>query len=468
MARAVRAISRSLPVVPILPSHPVVAPLLGLLFRAVAVGRCSKRSLFSSGKFLLHKAVMSLRRSQSVDRRRRVLADESRNENAARSPRIFRGDSDGPLPRYNHSALQGLNAPIASYLPLRPYSLCVWFLVGLIPIFGLLVADQRLPELASVIGVEGARPFALTENGNLMSWVSAMTFALAIAVMLGIYSVRRHRRDDYRGHFTVWRWAILTTLFVGIDATVGLHDAWQGLCLYASGTNVWGDGSIWWVATWFVLFGGMLIRIMFEMASSRHAIGWACAAGGCYLWAGMVELDVAPIASPQVADTSQFALLMLGHHLLLFSLVQYAREVVLEAMGLVESPAVRRAKALASKADRANEKQRKAKESAASAKRSSSSKQDDAAKTTRKQAKTKGTSTTESNTSDTPTLRAVSPDEESARNNKSTDSNSAKPDLKAVHVDDSSPDAGSENRQLSRAERKRLKKEQRRQQRKAA
>lgn len=420
---------------------------------------------------------MSLRRSQSVDRRRRVLADESRNENAARSPRIFRGDSDGPLPRYNHAALQAMNAPIARYIPLRPYSLCVWFLVGLIPIFGLLVVDQRLSELAAVVGADGARPFALEAKGNLMSWISSMTFAVSVVVMLGIYSVRRYRRDDYRGRFTVWRWAILATLFVGIDATVGLHDAWQGLCIYVSGTNVWGNGSIWWVATWLLVFGGMLVRLMFEMASSRQAIAWACVAATCYLWAGMVELELTPIDSTQAARTSQLAMAMLGHHALLFSLVQYAREVVLEAMGLVESPAVRRAKAIASRAERASAKQRNVRENnvrenAESAANSSPSRQNQSTSKSTKQDKapTKRTTSSESpKASDSkPTLRAVSPDEDSTSDSSSTDSHSGQPDLKAVHADDSFEDETSENRQLSRAERKRLKKEQRRQQRKAA
>ena len=136
---------------------------------------------------------MSPRSSQRVDRRRRVLAVESRNEGEAITPRIFRGDSDGPTQRYNAAALQAINAPIAKYIPLRPFNLFIWFLIGLVPILGVLLLDLKRPLLARVLGSEATRPFDLMANGNLAAWLSSVTFAFAIAVMLGMYSVRRYR-----------------------------------------------------------------------------------------------------------------------------------------------------------------------------------------------------------------------------------------------------------------------------------
>ena len=149
---------------------------------------------------------MSPRRSQSVDRRRRVLVDESRNDECTSRPSIFRGNSDGPAPRYNHAALDAIKAPIAKYIPLRPYWMLVWFLVGLIPVLGLLLLDRKLPAIAGVIGPDASRAFDLDADGNLMAWFSTVTFGFAVAVMLGTYSVRRYRRDDYHGKFTIWRW----------------------------------------------------------------------------------------------------------------------------------------------------------------------------------------------------------------------------------------------------------------------
>ena len=169
-----------------------------------------------------------------------------------------------------------------------------------------------------------------------MAWCSSVTFGFAVAVMLGTYSVRRHRRDDYRGKFTVWRWAIASAVLISVDATTGIHHGVQKLCERVFQTPLFGNGSIWWIGIWTSLLGVMLVRLMIEMSSSRQAMGWGTAAACVYLWSATVELGmVDETLSPQTAETSKFATLMLGHHLLLFALINYAREVVLEAMGLM-------------------------------------------------------------------------------------------------------------------------------------
>ena len=73
---------------------------------------------------------MSPRSLHRDDRRRRALAEDTRSDDAPTMPRIFRGDSDGPKQRYNAAALQAINAPIAKYIPLRPFHLVVWFLLA--------------------------------------------------------------------------------------------------------------------------------------------------------------------------------------------------------------------------------------------------------------------------------------------------------------------------------------------------
>ncbi len=434
---------------------------------------------------------MSPRSSQRVDRRRRALADDTRNDDAIDRPRIFRAETSALAQRYNKAALQAINAPIAKYIPLRPYYLVVWFLAGLIPIVGLLLLDSYRPEISRYLGAEATRAIDLSATGNLMAWLSSVTFGFAVAVMLGTYSVRRHRRDDYRGRFTVWRWAILCAVLVSIDATVGIHHAWQNLCELASGTSLWRDGKIWWIGTWAILLGGMLSRLMFEMASSKKAVGWTIAAAACYAWSAIVELGVAPIDSEYAAQTSQVTSLLLGHHLMLFSLVNYAREVVLEAMGLLESPVVRREKAQSAKAAKLAEKQ--AAQEQAMHKRVDESESKKAAKaktpkatvkatpkpTVKAAEKTKQTKPETGNdiesgkakdrsTESAPQLRAVVPDEYDDKPAPSKKSSPLGHRLRAVsaseeevsdYIDDEE-EAG--NRKMTKAEKRRLRKEQKR------
>ena len=429
-------------------------------------------SSFLHWQVLANKAVMSPRRSQSVDRRRRVLVDESRNDEVSSRPSIFRGDSSGPATRYNHAALDAINAPIARYVPLRPYWLLIWFLVGLVPVFGLLLLDRKLHVIESVVGTAAARAFDLQADGNLMTWLSSVLFGFAVAVMLGTYSVRRFRRDDYRGRFTIWRWAIVAAVLLSVDSTTRLHEVWQALCNRFVGT-VWGDGSIWWIGVYAVAFGGLLIRLIFEMSSSRVAVGSAIAAGAAYLGAATFELNVLNGFSEETASTSKLAAVMLGHHWLLFALVSYAREVVLEAMGLVESPSARRARAEAGKLARAKKKQETAAnetENAAPAEKPKRSRRK--SRTTPEPDSTQAAppAAEEADPSTRSTLRAVSPDPEEL-DQPVDDSDSArekvKPKLKAVRAEDDHEDEFPEERKLSKAERRRLRKEQKRQQRKA-
>jgi len=409
---------------------------------------------------------MSPRSLQRVERRRRALVDEVKRDGDVTRPRIYRGDSTGPVQRYNATALQAINAPIAKYIPLRPYWLVVWFLVGLIPIVALLWLDSVSWQIGRFLSPDVARVFQLASPGSLMAWCSSVTFAFAVAVMLGTYSVRRHRRDDYRGRFTVWRWAIICAVLISIDTATGLHNVFASLCNLATQTTISRDGTsigsnAWWVGTFAILFGSMLVRLLFEMTSSRQAVGWACLAGVCYLCSAIFELGSAPsFMSHHTAETSKLAILMLGHHLLLFSLVNYAREVVLEAMGLVDSPAVRRAKTEAAKAEKAQAKAVQQTESEAGSK----------AKAAPKTAKPKAEPTAKTEKLEPkPQLRAYA-EEEGDDIEDSSDSEQAAPEMAedkpilSIHGA-TIEDAGEQK--LSKAERRRLRKEQKRKKRAA-
>lgn len=383
---------------------------------------------------------MSPRSSQRVDRRRRVLADESRNDEPLTRPRIFRGDDEGPLSRYDEAALRAINAPIARYLPFRPFSLMVWFLVGLIPILGLMLLDQRRYHLAEWLGTDALRIFSLTEPGNLASWCASVAFAAAALVILAIYSVRRHRRDDYRARFAMWQWVMVVTLVACLDSAVGLHGLLQAVCDRMFGTVAWGQGSAWWVGAWAVLISAATIRLAVEMSGSRRSIAWMVGGVVCYLFCGLVELGTSGLHDAQWARASQAPLLLFGHHLILFALVTYARDVIREAMGIVDTPA----DTPASQAELAN--------AASTDAKSSSGKANTSSTTAKSAAKAKGSAT--------PQLRAVTGDDSPAADQQAKSTATSNPPvMKVVGEDD---DESLDTRNLSRAERKRLKKEQRR------
>jgi hypothetical protein len=269
-----------------------------------------------------------------------VLADELRGD-APSTHRIFRGHDDdaGPANRYRESALQSMHASLTDFLPLRRFSLLVWFLTGLIPMVGLVALNDQQSVWSKMLGKSYLHSFDFTASGNLANWLSSIVLASAAVVMWGIYSVRKHRRDDYRARFMVWRWAIAAAVFLSMDATAGLHNAWQGCCQYLFETPLSGDGSIWWVGTWSLVFGILLARLMLEMRRSWLSIAGAIVAGCSYFTSALIHLDLAPQLADRFGQTVQTITVLFGHHCVLFTVVSYARHVVLEAMGKIDAPA---------------------------------------------------------------------------------------------------------------------------------
>lgn len=395
-----------------------------------------------------------------MDRRRRVLVDESRNDEVITRPRIFRGDDEGPLSRYDESALQALNAPVARYIPFRQFSLVIWFLVGWVPIMGLLLLDQRRFQLSRVFGEETQRIFALHGHGSLSSWCAALAFLVAGLLILAIYSVRRHRRDDYRARFAVWQWVFLLTIFASVESVTGMSGLCQGLAATLFADQAW-SVSVLPVLAWGSVFSIVAIRLTLEMKACRPAIGWLLGCGMAYLGYGILESFA--VANPGTAtQQARGSLLLVGHHLLVFSLVTYAREVVREAMGI--TAAIETAQQDTSSSADLRDSSEKSPNNAAAG-----------------QPKLRAFTADDASTEASPTRSQAKPTKASAKSkrttkNSSADDEQAKPKMKVVGNDDSSnqdlagsQDAGSEEldattdlSKLSRAERKRLKKEMRR------
>ncbi len=191
--------------------------------------------------------------------------------------------------------------------------------------------------------------FDFAARGNLAAWFSSMSLVLSTVLMLAIYSVRQHRLDDYRGRFTIWLWAAGWAAFCSLDATAGLHHAVRGICVVLSGTAVHGDGSIWWVFVYSVVFGFLAVRLMVEMQPSRIALASLLTSVLSYAISALVLLELVPTLVGRLATIAHVTSLMLGHLLLVFSLLTHARYVMMDALGKTR-PRPRRTAATSKKA----------------------------------------------------------------------------------------------------------------------
>ncbi|XZE54554.1 hypothetical protein SH139x_000524 [Planctomycetaceae bacterium SH139] len=72
-----------------------------------------------------------------------------------------------------------------------------------------------------------ARPLRLDRPDSFGTWLSALLLAVTAGASLLVYQLRRHRADDYHGHYRLWRISILVCLLASVDCVTHLV-SWLG------------------------------------------------------------------------------------------------------------------------------------------------------------------------------------------------------------------------------------------------
>ena len=91
-----------------------------------------------------------------------------------------------------------------------------------------------MPTLTAALGRgtparPGVAAFDLGGKGSLAAWFSSLMLLAASLVAVLVYTVRRHRMDDYRGRYRVWLWAALCWFLMATDAAASLHEGFRDL-----------------------------------------------------------------------------------------------------------------------------------------------------------------------------------------------------------------------------------------------
>lgn len=138
------------------------------------------------------------------------------------------------------------------------------------------------PTLANRQGI--ARPFYIHRPDSFAAWWTTMVLVLSAGATWLIYVLRLHRRDDYRGHYQLWRLTLAVLLLASVHSIVGLVD-WVGALLEL----IVGDRAVLSGANWFRIVldvGGIILamRLVAEVHRCRPALVAmlvACCLLGC-------------------------------------------------------------------------------------------------------------------------------------------------------------------------------------------
>jgi hypothetical protein len=271
---------------------------------------------------------------QRDDRRRRVLTDDRTAEGAATTmaaspPRTRKAEPYTPGARLENQRR------VSDLVPKHYITIGLLFLVGLAAIAGLAAAHLYLPEIAAW-AKDGSAALELGSRGSLASWLASLLLGLAGMTSLLIYSIRRHKLDDYRGHYRWWWVAGLAWLVMSVDATAGIHDLFNVAMTRLTGHAAPLDGQLWWLGCWGLLVAATVVRLLLDMRQCRTALLVTVLAIALWCVAVALQLNllqVTGIPLRLVAET----LKLVGHLVLLLGITLYARHVVLHAQGLLPS-----------------------------------------------------------------------------------------------------------------------------------
>ncbi len=275
---------------------------------------------------------MQLFHGQRDERRRRVLTDDRAGDAA-----VATKAAAPPRPRkaepYTPGARLANQRRVSDLVPKGFVTIGLLFLTGLAAIAGLAAAHVYLPEIAAW-AKDGSAALELGSRGSLGSWLASLLLGLAGMTSLLIYSIRRHKLDDYRGHYRWWWVAGLAWLVMSVDATAGIHDLFSVAMTRLTGHAAPAGGQIWWIGCWGLLLAATTVRLLLDMRQCRSALLVTVLA--LVLWSAAVgiqlnTLQVSGIPLRLVAET----LKLTGHLMLLLGVTLYARYIVLHAQGLL-------------------------------------------------------------------------------------------------------------------------------------
>jgi hypothetical protein len=274
---------------------------------------------------------MSFRSRANPDqRRRRVLLDENRLDDAA-IPTLPRRVKRR---RYGDDALTDAQPRITDLVPTswRRISVIVTLLV-LVDVAVMALHWFQADWSAQIADLPLRAIDGLQAGGLTQFWLT-LQCGLAAGLCLLVYAIRRRRLDDLRGTYQVWIWASVVAGLLAVVCGSGVRDlVIFGLQripgipqLTISAAYFWGLVAL--------LSLPMLVRLLIEMRRVRSAQVLCIIAAV----AGAVSEALQFTAIPsRIAATASLALLLAAVSLLMASLLSYARHVKLDAQGAFAS-----------------------------------------------------------------------------------------------------------------------------------
>ncbi len=271
-------------------------------------------------------------------RRRRLLLEISGSSERKRSRR---GSSGRPAsvtktsPRYPADLLLLHQPRLTDVLPSKPLTVILLGFLGLVGIGAIVGVEWTLAGLFLAGKQQPPSAFDPEAKTSLGGWFSSILLFTGAILAFGIYTLRKHRRDDFRGTYRTWVWVAIACLFLSLEEATALMKAGERLLTHAAGQAAWQDMALWWVVPFGLFFAVIASRLYVEFDNHWSAKVLLIAAGAFYLagWLPSI-LQASGVPSDLQPYLSQVARMM-GHLLIVLAIVEEGRQVAEEAWAAV-------------------------------------------------------------------------------------------------------------------------------------
>ena len=278
-------------------------------------------------------------------RRRRVVLGEVSGLGETGDSADPNDDSQSPVERsreYSTSAQRRHHWKTSDLFPKRFWS-CTLVVLGLVAVIGLLNGLDWVTRLDSALLDASARAaLQMGQPGSLSAWFSSFLFVLSGLASLQIYALRRHRCDDYGGAYRIWLWMAALFLLGSINCVVDLE--WLANVLIRGGTQIGVVAAAQLViGAKILLLTSLVVRGAYELRASRGALFCVLCVWAAYGGAWVLQL---PSVHSQMVDDARLYrgnFSLVASATLLLTLVIYFRFVFLRAHGLVRPATARSA-----------------------------------------------------------------------------------------------------------------------------
>lgn len=274
---------------------------------------------------------------RSDNRRRRVLYDEAVQQSASAPPIDSDAENSTAKRRRsnNYGSRRGQQLKTSDLIPTRwlTFSLIATCSLAVIGFLNLLQWVATWPSDA--IDPVARAAFSLNAPNSLAAWFSSVGFISATLFGLQIFAMRRHRRDDYRGTYRVW--LVLTPIFLlaSLQCIVPLERIGATFLSKAIRSPAFVPGEMGLVGLKLTFLTAVFVRMVIEIRHSRSATALLVVAFLTFCSSAL--LDVPAIAQYLVPEARVFTnnLFLFGCLALLNSVIAYSRFVNLDMQGLL-------------------------------------------------------------------------------------------------------------------------------------